>query len=206
MDILKELKLFLSRKEIDKIFLTLNEYKNIDVNDIKLVKKTDVLLCAILMTKGVFIQSLFDKGFDINRNEFLYLHHAIKTKDSNIINLLLDGISKNSNVSLYINKRDINNNNALHVAINNQLSSKLLKRLTKLGASWNQENNNSITPLFLFFNDGDYVNKELDKELVDLFIENKVDFKSNDMVKDLILTLNKNDPSEALQYLINKMG
>lgn len=201
----------LNKKRLSEIFEILQKNPDIDINMLRNFNKTDILLCAILLRKRVFVDSAIKQGFNLEQNSILYLHHGLRTGDSVIINLLLDEVSKNPNSSSEVNKKDKNNlDTIIHVAIDYKISKEILKRLTLLGASWVDENNQGVIPIYQFLSSIYYVQEVLDNELIDLILSSDKNYnfiKKNDII---IMKLNELikiniDLKDKCEYLLERI-
>lgn len=211
-DLNKRIVEHLKRKELSTIFELFAQNKNISLNDIKITNKTDILLESIISQQIVFIEKILDNEFDLNDSEFLYLHHAIRSKNNRMINLLLKKIKKkNLEYIAYFNKTDkLTNNNALHVAIDYKLPKNILLSLSEHDVSWNSKNNLGITPGYSLFFDKEYLKSVLSYDLIDSFFTKALDFniKCNGVsILDIInqfRDFEDLESNEEFQYLISK--
>jgi ankyrin repeat protein len=168
---------------------------------------SDILLEAIIQKKIVVFNKIINMGFDIKAGEFLYLHHAIRTKDIRYIKPILDKVGLDIN---YINKQDLEmQNNALHIAIAMNVSDNIIVLLSKSMINWNTQNKNGQTPLHFLLR-----SRMIDKSIMNELINNEIDLNIKDNMGissiDIInsFALNKNwkntEMSKELLQIINK--
>lgn len=203
-DIKSQIEKALSIKDMAKITSLLNS--GVDINNFKIVGKTDVLLEAIVNKKIIFFNNMLSRGFDPINNEFLYLHHCVRTNELRYVKALLKVIKHNQ---LYLNKTDPSTGDtALHVATSQILDNNIVLELSRANLNWNAKNHHGQTPLHNLLRN--YL--LLEEKLIDEIFNKQADFKIKDKMNisplDIIKSFGLDEGwrnSEQTKYLLNKL-
>lgn len=158
-------------KDMPTIMNLLNE--GAPLSQFHIPGKTDILLETIVNKNIVMFNNLLERGFDIESGEFLYLHHAIRTKELRYVKEIINRISN----LCYLNKIDpVSGDNALHVATKLMVDNTIILELSTHGVEWNIQNDVGQTPLHHLLRN--YI--ILDKVIVDELINKKANFDCKD--------------------------
>lgn len=201
----EEIELLLMRKEMAKITSLLNE--GVPLSEFYIKNKTDILLETIVDKKISMFYNVLKRGFDIKKGQFLYLHHAVRTKELRYITEILERMK---NDKIFLNNKEIGTgNNALHVATQEITDVSIIIELSKAGVSWNTQNNIGQTPVHFLLRNYLFVNKLIVNELLD----KKADFNIKDNMNisslDIINSFKLNNEwitNKNSEYLLSKIN
>ena len=137
-------------------------------------KTADILLESIIRKSEYLFFRILSTPFNFDRNKFLYLHHAVRTKEIIFVKALVE---KMDNVN--INKKDrFSNKTALHLAceLNTQ---DIALYLSQNGLKWSASDKLKQTPLHLLLRSSSYIENDLLEE-----IKNKnIDIDKKDLMQ-----------------------
>lgn len=130
-------------------------------------KKTgDILLESIIRKSEYLFLRILSGSFNFDKNKFLYLHHAVRTKEMIFVKSLVEKMN-----DLNINKKDsFNNKTALHLAceINAQ---DIALYLSQKGLKWSSRDKLKQTPLHLLLRNSSYIEDSLIEEMINKDID-----------------------------------
>ena len=199
----EEVKENLRKWEVVKLTQMLND--NVPFEYFVLEHRTDILLESIAKKNIILFQKILKKNFNLQKGQFIYLNHAIRTREDKYILPILNLIHTDK---AYLNKQDENGCNALHVAAEVEVNQKMLIVLSKAGVSWEKQNRIGQTPLHIAMRN--YV--VLDQDLVDEIIEKKISIDIADemgiTVRDIIKSFARDAEwreNEMAMYILEKL-
>lgn len=172
----------------DKSTLVRMINEGVDVNTMVIPHHTDILLLSILNGGHQFFKMILESGFICNpANGFLYLHHAIRSHDVYMLDLVMDNYRKND---FNYDEKYTNGDNCLHVAAREfGIPVSIFEHLTDAGISWTETNVDGKTPLHLLLENRNNISGhllEIVSKIPDLFlIKDKNSVSVLDLVGDL---------------------
>ena len=140
--------------------------KGVDVNLFCIENKTDIIVESIVRDNYfMFERSL--KNFDVNKNKFKYLHHAVRNENPDYLIKLIEKYKLNNKE---LNEIDEEHNNLLHtVFLRRNLNLKIINIINDLNINWNEENNKGLSQIKILLKSF----YEKPKDVVEFLIKNK---------------------------------
>ena len=184
--------------DLAEITKMINE--GIDVNLFYLTFRTDVLLEAMVRKNFFLFELVLLKNFDIKKNKFHYLHHAVRTGDKDFLKKMIEYYKKN-NIST--KELDQDNNNLLHtLCLQKYIYKDILLMLMKENIKWEQKNIFGHTPLHVLLRNHEYV----DDFLIDILLKKKKLFFMKDVSNINCIDILKSfsEDSKFMSYINNQ--
>jgi ankyrin repeat protein len=149
--------------------------QGVDVNRLSLHLRTDILLESMVRKNFSLFELVLEKNFNIHKNNFFYLHHAIRTNDIDFLKKMIEYYKKNK---ISVKEIDKDKNNLLHtLCLQKYIDKKMVELLMKEKIKWEQKNIFGHTPLHVLLRNHQYIE--------DFFIDILMKKKQLFFLKDL---------------------
>lgn len=149
--------------------------QGIDVNRLSLHLRTDILLETMVRKNFSLFKLVLEKNFNIHKNHFFYLHHAIRTNDIDFLKKMIEFYKKNK---ISIKEIDENKNNLLHtLCLQKNIDKEMVELLMKENIKWEQKNIFGHTPLHVLLRNHQYI----EDFLIDILMKKKKVFFMKDL-------------------------
>lgn len=179
-----------SLKRKDLSFLTNMIVDGVDVNSLVIPHHTDVLLVALNKKNKTLFKTVLEKGFKCNReNNFLYVHHSIRTNDVFFVKKIIEKyIEDGINFNEYSKEKE----NCLHIACSDKiLNEEIIIYLSQLKIKWSEKNLYGETPLHILRKSPE----KISPNLLSFFENKKLEFKN--------MLAEKNSVNSETETIIN---